>query len=213
MEIRYPDATYPLEVPEPSELRAWVESLRRELALIGSALAAPPPLAKPAVETCRHSPVRQLCPDYWDAASTRPLRGLPIDTAASMTAAPPFRDIRVTSFPAHCGGRKGVPRHGKTGRRRTRRGNDPCRPVPRGGLRAAGRWNSTQCTTHQRRRWLESKVDLGFGGVLGRRKVGLSLAPRASVSPVGQRPFGGGDRKCPTANGVSVARSTSRFPS
>lgn len=101
MEIRYPDATYPLEVPEPSALTAGVVALRRELASIGSALAAPPSSAKPAVETCRHCAVRQLCPDYWADAPTRSLRGLPTHTAGTITAAPPFRDIRVTSLPAH----------------------------------------------------------------------------------------------------------------
>jgi hypothetical protein len=101
MEIRYPDATYPLQVPEPSELTAEIESLRRELASIGSALVSPPPPAKPGLETCRHCAVRQLCPDYWAAASTRPHRGLPTDADGSGEAATPFRDIRLTALPAH----------------------------------------------------------------------------------------------------------------
>jgi hypothetical protein len=101
MEIRYPDGTHVLQVPEPSELSVGVESLRHELASIGSALAAPPPHANPGVETCRHCAVRQLCPDYWAAASTRPHRGLPTDAARSAEAAPPFRDIRLTALPAH----------------------------------------------------------------------------------------------------------------
>lgn len=101
MEIRYPDTTYPLQVPAPAELTLEVATLRRELASIGSALAAPPPPAKPGAETCRHCAVRQLCPDYWVAASTRSLRGLPTDADGNTTAAPPFRDIRVTKLPDH----------------------------------------------------------------------------------------------------------------
>lgn len=101
MEIRYPDAAYPLSVPKVSELTVGIKSLRHELATVDAALAAPPPPAKPAPETCRCCPVRQLCGEYWTSESTKTIRGLPADKVGTTETTPPFRDIRLTTLPNH----------------------------------------------------------------------------------------------------------------
>lgn len=101
MEIRYPDEAFPLPAPTVSAVAGGVQSLRREIATIDSALATPPPPALPAAETCRYCPVRQLCSDYWIADSTKPIRGLPDEKAAAAEVIPPFRDIRLTLLPGH----------------------------------------------------------------------------------------------------------------
>jgi hypothetical protein len=101
MEIRYPDEAFALPTPNDSELTSGIESIRQEVMEISTNLATSPPPAKPAIESCRYCPVRQLCGEYWTSASTRPLRELPADEATTQEPMPPFRDIRVTAFPIH----------------------------------------------------------------------------------------------------------------
>ena len=179
MEIRYPDESFPLPAPSDDELTAGVESLRLEVAAINAALAAPPPPAKPAIETCRFCPVRQLCGEYWTSASTQSLRGLPADKAGSEEATPPFRDIRLTTLPVHWEPGRAPQRYGRTGGGGTVEVSIPTNQCPPSGSGQPVGVTILNALLTSGDRGMEGKVDLGIGSVLGRKKTqvtGLATA-------------------------------------
>lgn len=103
--LRYGEQTHEIEVPSDATLSEMAEGLRSELQAIGQTLVSPPPAARPAVDTCRYCPVRQLCADYWNSEHTAVLRTAQNLAAGVTSNATPFRDIRLSQLPPHwrCG--------------------------------------------------------------------------------------------------------------
>lgn len=100
LEVRYPNRTHVFSTPGEADLHHTAQSFKAELKAISLALAEPPPPARPAVETCTFCPVRQLCPEYWQASATRPLRTAP-GLNQSPALGPPMRDVELTHLPDH----------------------------------------------------------------------------------------------------------------
>ena len=100
LEVRYPNRTHVFAIPSEADLSQTAQNFNAELKAISLALAEPPPPARPAVETCSFCPVRQLCPEYWQASVTRPLRTAP-EKDQSPALGPPMRDVELTHLPDH----------------------------------------------------------------------------------------------------------------
>lgn len=103
--LRYGEEKHEIEVPSNATLSEMAGALRSELEAIERTLANPPPSARPAVDTCRYCPVRQLCADYWYSEHTASLRTAQNPAAGNPSNATPFRDIRLSQLPPHwrCG--------------------------------------------------------------------------------------------------------------
>jgi hypothetical protein len=97
LEVRYPGDVRQIAVPGPDELAVAVDGLRAEIAAIDHALNGSPPPARPALETCRYCPVRQLCDEFWAFPSTDVLRRPTAQEA--WEGATVFRDVRLTGLP------------------------------------------------------------------------------------------------------------------
>jgi hypothetical protein len=101
LELLYTEAgeKLTLDVPTRQELEARAETYRTEICGVNALLASPPVPAKPAVDTCRYCPVRQLCDQYWSAEETKELRAFAPEQEGDSC----FLDLHLVKLPGRAG--------------------------------------------------------------------------------------------------------------